>query len=96
MSSPLWCLLLMMTPNMIPEELVKFMDIAVASKYSNDLSNFTRDVRSLLESLKTDLQNTLPRQIRLVVQQVQGEVEGKQPDLAHSTPYMVAPGNTGF
>jgi uncharacterized protein (UPF0147 family) len=85
-----------MTPNMIPEELVKFMDIAVASKYSNDLSNFTRDVCSLLESFKTDLQNTLPRQIRSVVQQVQGEVEGKQLDLAHSTPYMVAPGNTEF
>jgi hypothetical protein len=60
------------TPNMTPEELVKFMDVAIASKYGNDLSNFTRvitdDVRSTLESFKTDLQNTLPRQIRLVVQ----------------------------
>jgi hypothetical protein len=62
------------TPNMTPKELVKFMDIAVASKYDNDLSNFTRvitdDVRSTLGSFKTDLQNTLPRQIRSVVQQV--------------------------
>jgi hypothetical protein len=61
----------MVTPNMTPEELVKFMDIAVASKYSNDLSNLTRaitnDVCSTLESFKTDLQNTLPRQIRSVV-----------------------------
>jgi hypothetical protein len=65
------------TPNMTPEELVKFMDIAVASKYVNDVSNLTRvitdDVRSTLDSFKTDRQNTLPRQIRLVVQQVQGE-----------------------
>jgi hypothetical protein len=56
----------MVTPKMTPEELVKFMDVAVASKYSNNLSNFTRviidDVRSTLESFKTDLQNTLPRQ----------------------------------
>jgi hypothetical protein len=29
------------------------------------------------------------------VQQVQGEAQGKQLDLAHSTPYTAAPGNTG-
>jgi hypothetical protein len=62
------------TPNMTPEELVKFMDIVVASKYGIDLSNFTRvitdDVCSTLESFKTDLQSTLPRQIRSIVQQV--------------------------
>jgi hypothetical protein len=85
------------TPNMTPEELVKFMDVAVASKYGNVLSNFTRvitdDVRSTLESFKTDLQNTLPWQIRSVVQEVHDEVQGKQSDLAHSTSYMVAPGN---
>jgi hypothetical protein len=59
------------TPNMTPEELVKFMDVAVASKYGNDLSNLTRvitnDVHSTLESFKADLQNALPRQIRSVV-----------------------------
>jgi hypothetical protein len=86
------------TPNMTPEEMVKFMDIAVACKYGNDLSNLTHvitdDVHSTLESFKTDLQNTLPRQIRSVVQQVQGEAQCKQPYLAQSTPYMVAPGNT--
>jgi hypothetical protein len=41
------------TPNMTPEEIVKFMDVAVASKYGNDLSNFTcvitDDVCSMLE-----------------------------------------------
>jgi hypothetical protein len=62
------------TPNLTPEELVKFMDVAIASKYRNDLTNFTRtmteEVRSTLDSFKTDLQNMLPRQIRSVVQQV--------------------------
>jgi hypothetical protein len=41
------------TPNMTPEEFVKFMDVAVARKYCNDLSNLMRvitdDVRSTLE-----------------------------------------------
>jgi hypothetical protein len=87
------------TPNMTLKEIVKFMDVAVASKYGNDHSNFTHvitdDVHSTLECFKTDLQNTLPRQIRLVVQKVQGEAQGKQLDLAHSKPYLVAPGNTG-
>jgi hypothetical protein len=49
----------MVTPNMTPEELVKFMDVAVASTYGNDLSNLafviTDVVRSTLESFKTDL-----------------------------------------
>jgi hypothetical protein len=55
-------------------------------------------VYSTLENFKTDLQNALPRQIRSVVQQVQGEAQGKQPDLAHRTPYpgnTSAPGNMG-
>jgi hypothetical protein len=83
------------TPNMTPEELVKFMDVAVASKYGNDLSNLTcviiDDVRSTLESFKTDLHNALSRQIRSVVQQVQGEDQGRQPIGSPSTPYL---GNT--
>jgi hypothetical protein len=49
----------MVTPSMTPGELVKFMDVAVANKYGNDLSNLTRvitdDVHSTLESFKTDL-----------------------------------------
>jgi uncharacterized membrane protein len=53
------------TPNLTPEEFVKFIDVAVASKYGSDLANFTctiiEEVRSTLDSLKTDLQNTLPR-----------------------------------
>jgi hypothetical protein len=46
-------------PNLTPKELVKFMDVAVASKYGNDLTNFTRtiieEVRSTLDTFKTDL-----------------------------------------
>jgi hypothetical protein len=89
-------------PNLTAEELVKLMDVAVASKYGNDLMSFTRtiteEVRSTLDTFKTNLQNTLPRQIILVVQQVHGESQGKQPDLEPSTPYSgstSAPGNTG-
>jgi hypothetical protein len=85
----------MVTPNLTPEELVKFMDVAVASKYGNDLTNFTytitKEVCNTLDIFVTDLQNTLPRQIRLVVQQVQGESQDKQPVVEPSTPY---PGNT--
>jgi hypothetical protein len=62
------------TPNLTPGELVKYMDVAVASKYGNNLMNFihtiTEEVHSTLDTFKTDLQNTLPRQIRSVVQQV--------------------------
>jgi hypothetical protein len=89
-------------PNLTPKELVKFMEIAVASKYRNDLTNFTRtitdEVRSTLDTFKTDLQNMLPRQIRLVVQQVQGQSQDKQLVVEPSTPYprsTSAPGNMG-
>jgi hypothetical protein len=72
----------MVTPNLIPEELVKCMDITVASKYGNDLMNFTHtiieEVRSTLDTFKTNLQNTLPQQIRSVMQQVQGESQGNK------------------
>jgi hypothetical protein len=65
------------TPSLTPEELVKFMDVEVASKYGNDIMNFSRtiteEVHSTLDTFNTDLQNTLPRQIRMVVQQVHGE-----------------------
>jgi hypothetical protein len=89
-------------PNLTPEELVKFMDVAVASKYGNDLTNFTctitKEVRSTLDTFKIGLQNMLPRQIRSVVQQVHGESQGKQSDFEPSTPYLGStstPGNMG-
>jgi hypothetical protein len=53
----------MVTPNLTPKELIKFMDVAVASKCENDLTNFTRtitkEVCSTLDTFKTDLQNTM-------------------------------------
>jgi hypothetical protein len=48
-------------------------------------------VSNTLESFKTHLHNSLPRQVRSVVQQIQSEAEGKQPLGSPSTPY---PGNT--
>jgi hypothetical protein len=84
----------MVTPNLTTKELVKFMDIAVARKYRNDLTNLTRTITkelcSTLDTFKTDLQNTLPWQIRMVVQQVHGESHDNQPGLVPSTPYPVA------
>jgi hypothetical protein len=62
----------MVTSNLTPEELVKLTDVSVASKYGADLTQFTRiiadDMCNTLESFKTDLHNTLPRQVRSVVQ----------------------------
>jgi hypothetical protein len=66
------------TSNLTPEELVKLVDVWVTSKYGADLTQFTRiiadDMCNTLETVKTDLHNTLPRQVRSVVQQIQGEV----------------------
>jgi hypothetical protein len=52
----------------------------MTSKDGNDLSNLIRVIIDdvCIESFKTDTQNTLPRQIRSVVQKVHGEVQGKQ------------------
>jgi hypothetical protein len=85
----------MVTSNLTPEELVKLVNVSVTSKYGVDLTQFTRiiadDMSNTLESFKTDLHNTLPRQFRSVIQQIQGEAQGKQPVGSPSTPY---PGNT--
>jgi hypothetical protein len=62
------------TSNLTPEELVNLVDVSVASKYDIDLTQFMHiiadDMRNTLESFKTDLHNTLPRQVRSVVQQI--------------------------
>jgi hypothetical protein len=92
----------MVTSNLTPEELSEIMDVAVASKYGNNLTNFTctitEEVRSTLDTFKTDLQNTLPRQIKSMVQQVQGGSHDKQPVVEPSTQYpsrTSTPSNTG-
>jgi hypothetical protein len=55
--------------------------VSIASKYGTDLTQFmciiADDMRNTLESFKIDLHNTLPRQVRSVVQQIQGEAQGK-------------------
>jgi hypothetical protein len=55
------------SPNLTPEDTVKFMDVAVASKYGNVLTNFTRtiteEVCSTIDTFKTDLQNILPHKL---------------------------------
>jgi hypothetical protein len=71
------------TSNLTPEELAKLIDILVASKYDVDLTQIMHiiddDMCNTLESFKIDTHNTLPRQVRSVVQQIQGETQGKQP-----------------
>jgi hypothetical protein len=47
----------MVNPNLSPKELVKFMDVAVASKYENDLMNFTRAITEEVHSTVRYLQN---------------------------------------
>jgi hypothetical protein len=46
-------------PKLTPKELAKFMNVVVASKYGNDLTNFTHtiteEVRSTLDTFKTNL-----------------------------------------
>jgi hypothetical protein len=60
------------------------------SKYGTDLTQFTRviveDMCNTLETFKTDLNNSLPRQVRSVVQKIQGEAQGKRPEGSPSTP----------
>jgi hypothetical protein len=62
------------TSNLTPKELVKLIDVSVASKYDADLTQFMHiiadEMRNTLECFKTDLHNSLPRQVRLVVQQI--------------------------
>jgi hypothetical protein len=49
-------------------------------------------MHNTLETFKTDLNNNLPRQVRSVVQQIQGEAQGKRLEGSPSTPH---PGGGG-
>lgn len=81
-------------PSITPKELDQFVDVLVATKYMADLSQLTRvlgeDVRSTLDAFKQDLNNSLPRQIRSVAQEVYNEVEGKRTSAESTTPGQVA------
>jgi hypothetical protein len=57
-----------------PEDLIQLVDVSVASKYGADLTQFTRvvaeDMRNTLDSFKQDMNSSLPRQVRALVQQI--------------------------
>jgi hypothetical protein len=64
------------------EDLAHTVDVSVASKYGDDLTQFTQvmaeEMHSTFDALKQDLGSSLPRQVRTVVQQIKGEVQGKR------------------
>jgi hypothetical protein len=72
------------------KDLVHMVDVSVASKYGADLTQFTRVIaehmRSTLDTFKQHLNSNLPRQIRMVVQQIHGETQGKRVDGSAATP----------
>jgi hypothetical protein len=80
------------------EDLVQLIDVSVVSKYVTDLTQFMRvvaeDMSNTLETFKTDLNNCFPRQVRLVVQQIQGEGQGKRLVESPSTPHPGGGGST--
>jgi hypothetical protein len=65
-----------------PEDLVQLVDVSVVSKYGTDLTQFTcmiaGDMRSTLDAFKQDMNGSLPRQVQAIVQQIQGESQGKR------------------
>jgi hypothetical protein len=73
-----------------PEDLVQLVYVSVASKYGADLTQFIQviadDMCSTLDMFKQDLHNTLPRQVRAIVQQVSGEVQGKRVEGSPTAP----------
>jgi hypothetical protein len=56
------------------------VDALVASKYSADLTQFihvvAEDMRNTLDDFKQDMNSSLLRQVRALVQQIQGEAQG--------------------
>lgn len=62
------------SPSMSPEEFTQFLDVSIASKYGADLGHLTHELgesmRSVLGGFKQDLDNSLPRQVRTVAQEV--------------------------
>jgi hypothetical protein len=64
------------------EYLGHMVDVSVASKYGADLTQFTqvmaKDMRNTFDTLKQDLNASLPRQVRALVQQIKSEAQGKR------------------
>jgi hypothetical protein len=65
-----------------PKDLVQLVDVSVAIKYGADLTQFTRviveEMCSTLDTFKQEMHNTLPRQVRTILQQLSGEARGKR------------------
>jgi hypothetical protein len=85
-----------------PEDLVHMVDVSLAGKYGDDLTQFTRvmaeELCSTFDVLKQDLSSSLPRQVRAIVQQINGEAQGKRHEgsaviLNHNP--TANPGNSG-
>jgi hypothetical protein len=66
------------------------VDISVMSKYSADLTQFTRvvaeDMRSTLDAFKQDFNANLPRLVWTMVLQISGEAQGKHTEGVPMTP----------
>jgi hypothetical protein len=73
-----------------PEDLAHMVDVSVASKYGNDLTQKTRvmaeDLHSTFDALKQDLSSSLAMQVRAVVQQIHGEAHGKHVEASSVVP----------
>jgi hypothetical protein len=83
-------------------ELIHMIDVSVNSKYGADLEGITHtimdNVRGTLESLRLGFREeseSLPRQVRAMVQQVLGEAKGKRDAETLDANAMVLRSNTG-
>jgi hypothetical protein len=73
-----------------PEDLSHMVDVLISSKYGEDLTHLTRvmadAMRNMLDALRQDLNGSLPRQVRSMVQQINGETQGKHVEVLPTTP----------
>jgi hypothetical protein len=69
-----------------PVDLVHMVDVSVASKYGDNLMQLIRvmaeDLHSTFDALKQDLSSSLPMVVRVVVQQINGEAQGKHVEVS--------------
>jgi hypothetical protein len=82
-----------------PEDLMQMVDVSVASKYGADLTQFTwvmaEDMRSTFNMLKQDLSNYLSKQVRALVQQINGEAQRKCIEGTYAGPNPNSPAGQG-
>jgi hypothetical protein len=79
------------------------VDVSVASKYGSDLTWFMQvmleDMLSMFDVLKQDLSNSLPKQVRALVQQINDVTQGKCIEGMYVSPNPKSPvgqGNAGM